>query len=122
MCVHWQASNGQDRLMRFECAVYPTTLLPRSLTAIIRAYDVEEVHLSLTSGRWDYARWGEPIGHGAPSGGEIYAWLSNYETDTTEYVDNWVELSLADVFATPGQSNTSGLVSPTRLAGCSARA
>lgn len=67
-------------------SVYSTTLLPRSLTAIVRAYDVEEVHLSLTSGRWDYARWGEPIGHGAPSGGEIFAWLSNYQSDTPEYV------------------------------------
>jgi len=46
---------------------------------------VEEVYLSLTAGRWDYTRWGETVGDGSPSGGEIFAWLSNFEGDNEEY-------------------------------------
>jgi phosphatidylinositol glycan class T len=67
-------------------AAYQTSLLPRSLSAIIRSFDVEEVYLSLTAGRWDYTRWGETAGDGSPSGGEIYAWLSNFKGDNDEYV------------------------------------
>jgi phosphatidylinositol glycan class T len=63
---------------------FHTSLLPRSLSAIVRTFDVEEAHLSLTNGRWDYTRWGETVGHGSPSGGEIHAWLSQYEGDETE--------------------------------------
>lgn len=63
---------------------YQTSLLPRSLSAIIRSFDVEEVYLSLTAGRWDYTRWGETVGDGSPSGGEIYAWLSNFKDDNEE--------------------------------------
>lgn len=55
--------------------------MPRSLAAIIRAYDVEEVFLSLTTGRWNYERWQETLGHGAPSGGEIFAWISEYQDE-----------------------------------------
>ena len=61
---------------------YETTLLPRALAAIIRTFNVEEVHLSLTNGRWNYERWQEPIGHGAASGGEIHAWLATDESET----------------------------------------
>ena len=70
-------------LTPFLHAAFQTSLLPRSLAALIRAYDVEEAHLSLTSGRWDYARWGEPVAHGSPSGGEMYAWLSQFEDEDT---------------------------------------
>lgn len=67
-------------------SAYQTSLLPRSLSAIIRSFDVEEVYLSLTSGRWDYTRWGETVGDGSPSGGEIYAWLSDFQDDNEQSV------------------------------------
>lgn len=72
----------RPQLTNLSClSAYETSMLPRSLSAIVRSFDVEEVYLSLTSGRWDYTRWGETVGDGSPSGGEIYAWLSDFEGD-----------------------------------------
>ncbi|KAN0061129.1 Subunit of the glycosylphosphatidylinositol transamidase complex-like protein [Thecaphora frezii] len=36
-------------------------LLPRPLLQVVQAYDVDEVHLSLNSGRWEYGKWGSPV-------------------------------------------------------------
>lgn len=89
--AHWEGLKVDASI-----ASYQTNLLPRSLSAIIRSFDVEEVYLSLTSGRWDYTRWGETVGHGSPSGGEIYAWLSRFEGDNKSSIDKkWKGLTNA---------------------------
>lgn len=51
---------------------------PRAVSSVIRAYGVGELHLSLTSGRWDYGRWETPEALGTtarPPGAELQAWL-----------------------------------------------
>ncbi|KAL7006433.1 Subunit of the glycosylphosphatidylinositol transamidase complex-like protein [Cystobasidiomycetes sp. EMM_F5] len=82
----WEGHNTSDTV-----TLYQTSLLPRSLVAIVRAWDVDEFHLSLTSGRWDYSRWQDPIGDGAPSGGEIYAWIDG--DDAINVQKKWIGLT-----------------------------
>lgn len=67
-------------------AAFHTNLLPHALTDIVRTYAVDELHLSLARGRWDHRRWGKTVSDGSPSGGEMFAWLADYEDDTVEYV------------------------------------
>lgn len=74
---------------------YASHGFPRAVAAVIRTYNVGELHLSLTSGRWDYARWDAPESHGAtpaPPGAELRAWL--------EDPDQWTALthSLSGLF------------------------
>jgi len=87
----WDSTSRSETVSTFH-----TSLLPRSLTSIVRAYDVEEVHLSLTSGRWDPTRWKDPLEHGSPSGGEISAWLTEFEGDTEATIkQQWTGLTNA---------------------------
>jgi GPI-anchor transamidase subunit T len=55
-------------------------LLPKSFIEIIRAYEVEELHLTFTKGRWSVDRQGMdgPI---APIGVQLYTWLSSGDVD-----------------------------------------
>jgi phosphatidylinositol glycan class T len=50
-------------------------LLPKSLAEIIQTFDVDEIHLQFTKGRWDQGRWG-PVYPMAPMGVQLRAWLA----------------------------------------------
>eukprot|EP00457_Paulinella_chromatophora_P005423 gb/GEZN01005440.1/.p1 GENE.gb/GEZN01005440.1/~~gb/GEZN01005440.1/.p1 ORF type:complete len:592 (-),score=69.06 gb/GEZN01005440.1/:29-1804(-) len=93
-------------------------LFPKALGQILHHYNVEELHLSLTQGRWQYIKWGYPelpsyhdyVGwssdnlagqesppflhqrvHAAPVGAEIWAWLrgENGTMPCKEQMDDW---------------------------------
>jgi len=49
-------------------------MFPKTLAHIVHKFSVQELHLSLTQGRWDYAHWGEPL-LPAPVGAELWSWL-----------------------------------------------
>lgn len=51
-------------------------LMPKPLGEIIQAFDVDELHLTFTKGRWDLNRWG-PESAIAPAGVQLRAWLAN---------------------------------------------
>lgn len=53
---------------------------PRPIHEIQRAYDVREMHLSFTQGRWQYDQWGHSY-LSASRGAELYAWLHNSTLD-----------------------------------------
>jgi phosphatidylinositol glycan class T len=48
-------------------------IFPKALGEIFRAFDVQELHLTLTRGRWRYDRWG--YGNTAPNGVSLHTWL-----------------------------------------------
>eukprot|EP00808_Paulinella_micropora_P006679 g44954.t1 len=79
-------------------------LFPKALGQVLHRYAVQELHLSLTQGRWQYGKWGyaehpgyaaedwgelpEAMGwllqrpvHAAPIGAEIWAWLVDNQTE-----------------------------------------
>jgi phosphatidylinositol glycan class T len=52
--------------------------LPRAISQLVEAFDVDELHLSFTRGTWMYERWGYGIGEDAAgSGAELWARLRN---------------------------------------------
>ncbi|KAH6574124.1 hypothetical protein BASA60_002713 [Batrachochytrium salamandrivorans] len=55
-------------------------LLPRSIGEVFRAFDIKELHLSFTQGRWSYDRWGHSE-FTAPSGVELWAWFNSTSPD-----------------------------------------
>lgn len=54
-------------------------LFPRGLGEIISRHSVNELHLTLTEGLWDYQKWGYPF-HDAGPGAEISAHWSVKES------------------------------------------
>ncbi|KAJ8683044.1 hypothetical protein QAD02_018836 [Eretmocerus hayati] len=64
----WEAQNDADTLKH-------THLFPRGLAEIIGRHHVDELHVSLTEGFWNYERFGYPF-HSAGPGAEIYAWFN----------------------------------------------
>ncbi|KAF5295442.1 hypothetical protein FQA39_LY13103 [Lamprigera yunnana] len=66
-----------------------THLFPRALGEIIKRHNVQELHLSLTSGLWRYETWGYPITSAAP-GAELWAW---FKPDTKNVDTNWKEFA-----------------------------
>nr|KAJ3419793.1 hypothetical protein HK105_006489 [Polyrhizophydium stewartii] len=55
-------------------------LMPRSIGEVFQAFDVRELHLTFTQGRWDLDRWGHSPAS-APSGVELWAWLNSTNVD-----------------------------------------
>lgn len=49
-------------------------LVPRSLAQIFKRYNVQEMHLEFTKGRWRDERWGE-LDHVSPAGVQLWAWM-----------------------------------------------
>ena len=55
-------------------------LFPKSFGQIINQYSVEELHLSLTQGRWQHEHWGYPV-TSAPPGAELWVWFQDRVQD-----------------------------------------
>lgn len=70
-------------------SVSHTRLFPRALSELIKRHNVQELHVSLTSGLWRYEQWGYPM-IDAATGGEAWAW---FYPDTKNVDKNWKELS-----------------------------
>ncbi|XP_064599040.1 GPI transamidase component PIG-T-like [Liolophura sinensis] len=66
-------------------------LFPKSLGELISAYNVQELHLSLTQGLWRYEKWGYPK-EDAPPGAELWVWFQNNTQDVDK---TWSELNNA---------------------------
>jgi len=63
-------------------------LFPRSLGEVLAKYSVQELHLSLTQGRWRHESWGYPL-YDAPPGAEIWVW---FQQGTRNVDQTWTEL------------------------------
>jgi len=50
-------------------------LFPRGLGEIIGRHNVDELHVTLTEGLWNYQKWGYPF-HDAGPGAEVIAWFN----------------------------------------------
>jgi phosphatidylinositol glycan class T len=57
-----------------------THLFPRGLAEIIGRHRVDELHVTLTEGLWNYAKFGYPF-YSAGPGIEISAWFNNNVTE-----------------------------------------
>ncbi|XP_070153224.1 GPI transamidase component PIG-T isoform X2 [Polyergus mexicanus] len=55
-------------------------LFPRGLGEIIGRHNVDELHVTLTEGLWNYQKWGYPF-HDAGPGAEITAWFNKNVTN-----------------------------------------
>lgn len=66
-------------------------LFPRGLGEIISRHNVNELHLTLTKGLWNYQKWGYPY-HDAGPGAEIYSW---FHKDVNNVDDEWKGLTNA---------------------------
>lgn len=44
---------------------------------MLQSYNVREMHLSFTQGRWNYEEWGYPPTLSAGTGVELWAWMKN---------------------------------------------
>ncbi|XJO77710.1 hypothetical protein BDV3_002252 [Batrachochytrium dendrobatidis] len=56
-------------------------LLPRSIGEVVQTFDIDELHLTFTQGRWSYDRWGHSD-FTAPIGVELWAWFNSTSPDT----------------------------------------
>jgi len=50
-------------------------LFPRGLGEIIGRHNVDELHVTLTEGLWNYQKWGYPF-HDAGPGAEVTVWFN----------------------------------------------
>ncbi|CAK9819963.1 GPI transamidase component PIG-T [Anthophora plagiata] len=86
-------------------------LFPRGLGEIISRHHVDELHLTLTKGLWNYQKWGYPY-HDAAPGAEISTW---FHKDVDNIDDEWKGLTnaLAGLFcASLNFVNPSNSMSP----------
>ncbi|KAG0070405.1 hypothetical protein BGZ89_000742 [Linnemannia elongata] len=60
-------------------------LFPRSIGQILHSFEVEELHLTFTQGRWQYSDWGYPLAPSVGTGVELWAWLNDDKRQTEEH-------------------------------------
>ncbi|KAL0127943.1 hypothetical protein PUN28_003301 [Cardiocondyla obscurior] len=80
----WETPNDVKTLQH-------THLFPRGLSEIIGRHKVDELHITLTEGLWNYQKWGYPF-HDAGPGAEITAW---FNTDIANINEEWKGLTNA---------------------------
>ncbi|CAH8445960.1 unnamed protein product [Schistosoma margrebowiei] len=66
-------------------------ILPKPIIQILKKYNVDEFHLSISRGIWD-ERWGSNFISVSPSGAELWAWFGN---QTTSVDQSWFKLTHA---------------------------
>lgn len=64
--------------MNFDLAKH-YNILPKPIIQILKKYDVDEFHLSISRGIWD-ERWGSNFISVSPSGAELWAWFGSQTT------------------------------------------
>ncbi|KAF7722315.1 hypothetical protein EC973_003439 [Apophysomyces ossiformis] len=64
-------------------------LFPKAIGEVLQQYDVDELHLTFTQGRWDYEEWGYPPQQSAGTGVELWAWMKN----SPQIDDRWQSLT-----------------------------
>ncbi|KAI8082676.1 GPI transamidase component PIG-T [Gilbertella persicaria] len=64
-------------------------LYPKAIGEVLQSFNVREMHLSFTQGRWNYEEWEYPPTLSAGTGVELWAWLK----DTQDIDDQWKSLT-----------------------------
>ncbi|KAG0188163.1 hypothetical protein DFQ28_005309 [Apophysomyces sp. BC1034] len=64
-------------------------LFPKAIGQVLQEYDVDELHLTFTQGRWNYEEWGYPPQQSAGTGVELWAWMKNSQ----DIDDRWKSLT-----------------------------
>ncbi|CAO3639653.1 unnamed protein product [Mucor hiemalis] len=64
-------------------------LYPKAIGEVLQLYNVREMHLSFTQGRWNYEEWGYPPTLSAGTGVELWAWVK----DSSNVDEHWKSLT-----------------------------
>ncbi|KAI9314340.1 GPI transamidase component PIG-T [Dichotomocladium elegans] len=64
-------------------------LFPKAIGQVLQEYNVREMHLTFSQGRWKYDTWGYPAEQSAGTGVELWAWMA----DPTQIDANWKSLT-----------------------------
>ncbi|KAI9333895.1 GPI transamidase component PIG-T [Pilaira anomala] len=64
-------------------------LYPKAVGEILQSYNVREMHLTFTQGRWNYEEWGYPPTLSAGTGVELWAWMK----DSKNIDEHWKSLT-----------------------------
>lgn len=82
--TRWNIDRAKQTFQHFR-------LFPLSLGEIVSQQHVQELHLSLTQGRWQHLKWGYPFQE-APPGAHLWAWFA---PDTSSVSSAWKNLTNA---------------------------
>uniref|UniRef100_A0A023G569 Putative gpi transamid n=1 Tax=Amblyomma triste TaxID=251400 RepID=A0A023G569_AMBTT len=82
--TRWNIDRAKETFQHFR-------LFPLSLGEIVSQQQVQELHLSLTQGRWQHRKWGYPFQE-APPGAHIWAW---FDPETPSVSNAWKNLTNA---------------------------
>lgn len=82
--TRWNIDRAKQTFQHFR-------LFPLSLGEIVSQQRVQELHLSLTQGRWQHLKWGYPFQE-APPGAHLWAWFA---PDTSSVSSAWKNLTNA---------------------------
>ncbi|KAI9469334.1 GPI transamidase component PIG-T [Zychaea mexicana] len=52
-------------------------LFPKVIGQVLQEYQVREMHLTFSQGRWKYDEWGYPLEQSTGTGVELWAWMEN---------------------------------------------
>ncbi|KAI7850757.1 GPI transamidase component PIG-T [Circinella umbellata] len=64
-------------------------LFPKVIGQVLQEYQVREMHLTFTQGRWKYDEWGYPPEQSTGTGVELWAWMEN----STRVDNQWKSLT-----------------------------
>ncbi|KAI8145967.1 GPI transamidase component PIG-T [Fennellomyces sp. T-0311] len=66
-------------------ALHHYRLFPKAIGQVLQEYQVREMHLTFSQGRWRYDEWGYPPEQSTGTGVELWAWMDNSTRVDTQW-------------------------------------
>ncbi|KAJ8654354.1 hypothetical protein O0I10_009922 [Lichtheimia ornata] len=78
LLAHFDFTTHVDATMAPGSQLLDYNLFPKVIGQVLQQYDVDEMHLTFSQGRWHYDHWGYPPEQSAGTGVELWAWMQNH--------------------------------------------
>ncbi|SAL98582.1 hypothetical protein [Absidia glauca] len=84
LLAHFEFNTKVDASTTSGASLLDYSLFPKVIGQVLQTYQVRDMHLTFTQGRWLYDEWGYPPMSSAGTGVELWAWM-HPSTDTDKH-------------------------------------
>ncbi|KAI8329631.1 GPI transamidase component PIG-T [Chlamydoabsidia padenii] len=81
LLAHFEFNTKVDASTTTGASLLDYSLFPKVIGQVLQTYQVRDLHLTFTQGRWLYEEWGYPPMSSAGTGVELWAWMQPSEID-----------------------------------------
>ncbi|KAI8079832.1 phosphatidylinositol glycan anchor biosynthesis, class T precursor [Halteromyces radiatus] len=89
LLAHFEFTTHVEASTTTDASILDYSLFPKVIGQVLQTYQVRDMHLTFTQGRWLYEEWGYPPLSSSGTGVELWAWMN----DSGSVDKNWKSLT-----------------------------